>query len=36
MRVIYDPKTMKHSSQDLKCEGSYRLNGIEKTKRRFP
>ncbi len=30
MRIIYDPKIIKHNSQDLNGEGSYRLKGIEK------
>lgn len=30
MRIIYDPRIIKHNSQDLEGEGSYRLNGIEK------
>lgn len=30
MRIIYDPKIIKHNTQDLEGEGSYRLKGIEK------
>jgi len=30
MKIIYDPKVIKHNPKDNAGEGSYRLNGIEK------